>query len=97
MEIKISAADMLTILVEHGIEQSEAKAIIYDLIVGRPAPRSAAGQPVRRPAVPAARPSAPIETQEETVEAPLEEEPEAPRRHRRVSFKGFGGPAEGLG
>lgn len=95
MEIKISAADMLSILVDHGLEQSEAKAIIYDLIVGKPAPRTATA--VRRP-IQQTRPATTIETTEEVVEAEqTEEEPEAPRRHRRVNFKGFGGPAEGLG
>lgn len=94
MEIKISAADMLSILVDHGLEQSEAKAIIYDLIVGKPAPRTAMA--VRRP-IQQTRPATMIETTEEVVEAEAEEEPEAPRRHRRVNFKGFGGPAEGLG
>lgn len=106
MKIEIDANDMLEVLVQAGIDDNSAKAIVLDLIL-------TAEQQPQAPlpvAAPVAQPKATITTKPNPIRRPAppqtEEEVETPtegqatrtqvRKAPRLNFSFAGGPAEPL-
>jgi len=105
MELKISSNDMLTILKDSGIDETDGKAIIFDIIQ-----MQGAGAEERQKLIEERRKrelekETPKKTrsfktkayeEEEEEEEDEEEEYEETSRPRRVNFSKFGGVGESL-
>jgi hypothetical protein len=102
MEINISAVDMLRVLVESGIDETESKAIIFDLLHGGRLEADAGAGRSRLKAAKRKRLAAKEpEDEDEEDEEEEEDEPETRRplkkeKPKRINFSQFGGPAESI-
>lgn len=98
MELKIAANDMLTILIDSGIDETDAKAIIFDIIQlqGVEPPERKKLIEVRREREKVKQqPTKTFKSKEYEEEDEDEEESSKPtpkaRRGKRVNFSTFGG------
>lgn len=97
MEIKIAADDMYAVLVSAGIEQNDAKAIIFDLMLAADGKFKPQLPPPRPPSQVVARRPEPEPEPEVEAEDPNQSMRQPSKIRRKVvSFQGFGGPAEPL-
>lgn len=99
MELKIAANDMLTILIDSGIDETDAKAIIFDIIQ-----LQGVEPPERKKLIEVRREREKVKQQptktfkskeyeEEDEEESSKPTPKA-RRGKRVNFSTFGGTSE---
>lgn len=112
MEIKIAAEKMLLVLTNNGIDETDAKAIVCDLLLAandpsfgkeKGPPRKALERTVETRRARRAREVHEVHGEEVSEEEPEPEaEPEPPRKQtkklsrKRVSFSAFGGTADPL-
>jgi len=97
MELKIAANDMLSILIDSGIDETDSKAIIFDIIQIQGAESTERKKliEVRREREKVRKKPPTFKTQEyEDDDDDQELAPQKSRTGKRINFSNFGGAAE---